>query len=147
MIRSEAAGGKYAVDMWMKLQPLIPTVEHAEEADLGSKMPRIASNLKQRLGTGVKEQVVDQAFVLNRERPVPAAGKDGMHVAGGQQFPFTRLEPAHARVALASRAMPVSARVVRDGSRCPQPVQRSRCPPSAAVRQRVMASNTFGVAS
>src|SRR5271166_5130433 len=25
----------------------------------------------------------------------------------------------------------------------PQPVQRSRCPPSAAVRQRVMASNTF----
>ena len=26
---------------------------------------------------------------------------------------------------------------------CPQPVQRSRCPPSAAVRQRVMASNTF----
>jgi hypothetical protein len=26
---------------------------------------------------------------------------------------------------------------------CPQPVQRSRCPPSAAVRQRTMASNTF----
>ena len=26
---------------------------------------------------------------------------------------------------------------------CPQPMQRSRCPPSAAVRQRVMASRTF----
>jgi hypothetical protein len=26
---------------------------------------------------------------------------------------------------------------------CPQPVQRSRCPPRAAVRQRAIASNTF----
>jgi hypothetical protein len=26
---------------------------------------------------------------------------------------------------------------------CPQPVQRSRWPPSAAVRQRTMASSTF----
>src|SRR5271157_1165928 len=39
-----------------------------------------------------------------------------MHIAGGQQFPLTRLEPAQARVALAARAMAVSARVVRDGS-------------------------------
>ena len=31
MIRSEAAGGNYAVDMRMKLQSLIPTMEHAEE--------------------------------------------------------------------------------------------------------------------
>jgi hypothetical protein len=26
---------------------------------------------------------------------------------------------------------------------CPQPMQRARCPPSAAVRQRAMASSTF----
>jgi hypothetical protein len=41
----------------------------------------------------------------------------GMHIAGGQQFWFTRLEPAYASVALAPWAMPVSTRVVRDGGR------------------------------
>ncbi len=40
-----------------------------------------------------------------------------MDVAGGQQFPLARLEPAPARVALAARAVPVSARVVGDGGR------------------------------
>src|ERR1017187_5350737 len=40
-----------------------------------------------------------------------------MDVASGQQFPFARLEPAQARVALAPRAMAISARVVGDGSR------------------------------
>src|SRR5579859_2467553 len=40
-----------------------------------------------------------------------------MNVASGQQFPLARLEPAPARVALAARAVPVSARVVGDGGR------------------------------
>src|ERR1035438_2872357 len=118
MIRSEAAGGNDAMDMRMKLQELIPGVEHAEEADLSSKMSRVASNLKQRLGTGVKEQVVDQPLVLQCERgKFSRQSEDGMDIAGGQQLLFTRLEPAQACVALAPWAMPVSARVVRDGGR------------------------------
>jgi hypothetical protein len=40
VVRSEAAGGNYAVDMGMKLQALIPAMEHAEEADLGTEVPR-----------------------------------------------------------------------------------------------------------
>jgi hypothetical protein len=32
-----------------------------------------------------------------------------VHIASGQQSPLARLEPAHARVALTSWAMPVSA--------------------------------------
>jgi hypothetical protein len=47
MIWSQAAGGNDAVDMRMKLQALIPTVEHAEETDLGAKVSRIASDLQQ----------------------------------------------------------------------------------------------------
>jgi len=39
-----------------------------------------------------------------------------MHVAGGQQLSFPCLEPAQAGVALSLGAVPVSARVVRDGS-------------------------------
>src|SRR5260370_41986135 len=38
-----------------------------------------------------------------------------MHIASGQKFPFPRLEPAQACVALAPRAMAISARVVGDG--------------------------------
>ena len=66
MIRSETAGGKHAVDMGMVLQALIPGVEHAEEADLRAEVPRIASDLDQGLGCGMKQQVIDQPFVLQR---------------------------------------------------------------------------------
>ena len=101
------------MDMGMKLQALIPAMEHAEEADLGTKVPWIAGDLKQGLGAGMKEQVIDQLFVLQRERgQFPWQSENGMDVASGQKLPLARLEPAQARVALAPWAMPVSARVV-----------------------------------
>ena len=50
MIWSQTAGGNDTVGVRMKLQALIPTVEHAEETDLGAEMARIASDLKQGLG-------------------------------------------------------------------------------------------------
>jgi hypothetical protein len=37
------------MDMWVELQALIPSVQHAEESYVGSEMARIASNLQQRL--------------------------------------------------------------------------------------------------
>jgi len=95
VVRSETAGGQYAVDMGMKLQALIPAVEHAEETDLGSKVPRSTSDFKQGLSAGMEEQVVDQPLVLQGERSQFARqGEDGMDVACGQQFPLARLEPA-----------------------------------------------------
>jgi hypothetical protein len=48
----------------MELQALIPTVEHAEEADLGTEMPWITSDFKQGLSAGMEQQVVDQPLVL-----------------------------------------------------------------------------------
>src|SRR6266567_2906551 len=117
VVRSEAAGGKHAVDMGMMLQSLVPGMEHAEEADLGSKMPGIASDLQQSCSTGVKQQVIDQPFILQCERSqFPRQGEDEVHIAGRQQLSFPRLEPAQAGVALTLGAVPVSARVVRDGS-------------------------------
>jgi len=44
VIRSETAGGQQAVDMRTMLQSLIPGVEHAEEADLGSKVASCRAN-------------------------------------------------------------------------------------------------------
>ena len=63
MVWGKTAGGNDAVDMRMKLQALIPAMEHAEETDLGAKMPRVAGDFEQGLSAGVKEQVVDQALV------------------------------------------------------------------------------------
>ena len=103
MIWSEAAGGQHAVDMRMMLQSLVPKVrQHAEEANLGSKVPGIAGDLQQSCSTGLKQQVIDQTLVLQCQwSHFPRQGEDYMHVAGGQQLPLSRLEPAHAGVALA----------------------------------------------
>src|SRR5258708_18414295 len=38
-----------------------------------------------------------------------------MHVAGGEQLALAGFEPPHTGVALASWAMPITARIVRDG--------------------------------
>ena len=38
MIAGESAGRNDTVDMGMKLEFLVPGMEHAEEADLGSEM-------------------------------------------------------------------------------------------------------------
>src|SRR6266849_1072517 len=103
--------------MRMMLQSLVPGVEHAEETDLGSQAPGIAGDLQQSCSAGVKQQVIDQPFILQCERSeFPWQGEDDVHIAGGQQLPLPRLEPAQAGIALTLGAVPVSARVVRDGS-------------------------------
>src|ERR1035441_8516704 len=116
VVGSEAARSGDAVDVGMMLEPLVPGMEHAEEADLRAQVEGIASDLQQGGGAGLKEQVVDDALVLKREGSEFARqGEDEMHVAGGQQFPFACLEPAHTRVRLASWTVPVAARVIGDG--------------------------------
>src|SRR5882724_10510101 len=117
MIRSETAGGKHTVDMRMMLQSLVPGMEHAEEADLRAEVLGIASDLQQSGSTGVKQQVIDQPLILQcQRRQFPRQGEDDVHVTGGQHLAFPRLEPAPSGVALTLGAVPVSARVVRDGS-------------------------------
>src|SRR6266851_438240 len=91
-------------------------MEHTEEADLCAEVSRIASDLQQGCGTGLEEQVVEDALVLEREwSQFPRQGEHRMDIARGQQLPFALLEPADAGVALASRAVPVAARVIGDG--------------------------------
>jgi len=46
VIWSKTASGNYAVNMRMRLPSLVPGVEHAEEADLGSKVPGNAGDLQ-----------------------------------------------------------------------------------------------------
>jgi hypothetical protein len=56
------------MDVRVKLQALIPSVQHAEKADLGTEVARIASNLQQYLCAGAKQQVEDDLLVLECHR-------------------------------------------------------------------------------
>ena len=51
MVGSEAARGGHAVNVRMKLEALVPGMEHAEEADLRTQVAGIASELQQGCGT------------------------------------------------------------------------------------------------
>jgi hypothetical protein len=66
-IRSEAAGGNDVVDMGMMLEALSPGMEHAEESDVGSQVPGIASQIEHRRGADAIEQIVEQPLVLQHE--------------------------------------------------------------------------------
>ena len=111
VIPSEAAGGYDAVNVGVMLQLLVPGVEDAEEADLGTEMPGICGDLEQRLGAGAEQQPIDQFFVLQGERPqLMGKREDDMSVGRCEQFGASRGQPAVARLALTLRAMPVTAR-------------------------------------
>jgi hypothetical protein len=92
-------------------------MEHAEEADLRAQVPRITCDFKQGGGACAEQQAVDQPLVLERHRcQFTRQCEDGMDIARRQQLPLALLEPAGASVALALRAVPVTARVIGDGS-------------------------------
>jgi hypothetical protein len=93
------------------LQALVPGMEHAEEAALGAELPGIASDLEG-CGAGVEQQVINQPLVLQGKwGQFAREGEDDMHVAGGEQLALPGFEPAHTGVALASWAMPITARI------------------------------------
>src|SRR5271167_2766839 len=64
VIRRESTGGDDTMDMGMKLQLLVPGVQHAEETDLGAQMSGIASDFEQGCGAGAEQQVIDELLVL-----------------------------------------------------------------------------------
>jgi hypothetical protein len=52
------------MDMGMKLEFLVPGVEHTEEADLGTEMGGVARDFQQGFGAGPKQQTVDEFPIL-----------------------------------------------------------------------------------
>jgi hypothetical protein len=64
VIEGEPTGGGDTVNMRMKLEFLIPGVQHAEEADLGPEMSGVASDFEKSFCAGTKQQSIDQFFVL-----------------------------------------------------------------------------------
>ena len=61
--------------------------------------------------------------------------EDDVHIRDVEQVALAGMEPALARLRLALRAVPVAARIIRDGLMAARD-DRSDVPPRAAVRQR-----------
>jgi hypothetical protein len=117
VVGRESAGGDHTMDMRMMLQLLVPRVEDTEEADFGAQMSGMASDFEQGLGAGAEQQIVENLLVLQRQGcQKMRKGEDHVHVAGGQEFLPTRLQPTVAGLGLTLGTVPISARVVRDGA-------------------------------
>jgi hypothetical protein len=115
VIAGESAGGNDTVDVGMKLEFLVPGMEHAEEADLGSEMGGMAGDFQQSFGAGSEQQTIDDFLVLQSQRSqLRRQGEDDVDVGRGQQFTATGRDPAFAGTSLTLRAVPVATAVVGD---------------------------------
>ena len=68
VVEAEPARRNDAVDMRMMFQLLVPGMEHAEEADVGTEMLRIPSDFAQRFSAGAEQQTVDDLLILQGQR-------------------------------------------------------------------------------
>ena len=64
----ETTGGNDAVEMRMQSQVLSPSVENAEETDLGSEVLGVGRNFEHGLSAGAEEQIVKQPWIALTER-------------------------------------------------------------------------------
>jgi hypothetical protein len=63
-LRGETAPGNHTMDMRMVMEVLSPGVKHGEEADLGTEMSGVGSDLEQGLRGGAQQKMVDNLLVL-----------------------------------------------------------------------------------
>ena len=78
----------------MKEEILSPTVEHGEEADLGTEMFGIGSDGGQGLGRGSEQDAVDDIFVLvSHGGDLFGEGEDDMKIVESGEFPLFVFRP------------------------------------------------------
>src|SRR5207245_10119221 len=101
VIERESAGGDDAVDMGMKLEFLVPGMQHAEEADLGPEMSGITSHFQEGFCAGTKQQTINEFFVLQGPRSqLVRQSENDMDVRSGEKLRATWLEPVLTAAAL-----------------------------------------------
>jgi hypothetical protein len=101
------------MEMRVVVQWLAPGVEHGEAAAVRPEMLRVPGNVLERLRHGAKEQAIEMAGVLQRQRPeVVRQGQDHMTGGGLEEFVLSGGEPRGLRGALTCGAAAVPARVV-----------------------------------
>src|SRR5438445_654027 len=119
---------------------LAPGMQHAQEANLGTEMLGIRSNLQQSGGTTAEQEVVDDLLVLKSQPgEFMRKGEDHMEVADRKEFSTTFREPPVASAGQTLRAMAITAGVVGDGAMTAAgtAIEMAAQPERAAVRDGV----------
>jgi len=117
VIGRQATSRSHAMYMRVKLEFLIPGVQHAEEADFCTEMLGIARDFEKGFRASAKQEIVEDLLVLQDQRgQMTGKRKDHMHVRRRKKFLATFVEPAIASSCLTLRAVPISTRVVGDGA-------------------------------
>ena len=97
----------------MEKQVLSPTMEYGEKADLSSEMLGIGSNGGQGLGSGSKENTVDEIFVLVSDGSnLFGNGEDDMKIMSLENFGLSFFDPLGTSERLALWTVAVAAAVV-----------------------------------
>src|SRR5271167_2317034 len=116
VIERQPTGGDDTVDMGMKLELLIPGVQHTEEADFGPQMSGIAGDFEKSFCTGPEQQIVNDFLVLQSQgRQLRGQSENDMHVGRGEKFAAACLQPTFAGARLTLGAMAISTAVIGDG--------------------------------
>jgi hypothetical protein len=90
-------------------------VQHQRGADARAQVLGVGCDPEQRLGGDVEQQPVQRGLVLVRDvGDRRRQREDHVVVLHRQQIGLARIQPPLGRAALALRAVPVAARVVRD---------------------------------
>jgi hypothetical protein len=112
-VASKAAGGNDVMHVRMMLKVLSPGVQHAEEADLSSKVLRIACHLQHGCGAGRVKQIIDDSLVAEGQcGEFVGECEDNVEAGYRQQFCRAGSKPLGTRVPLTPGTVPVPARVV-----------------------------------
>src|SRR6516165_1964725 len=104
------------MDMRMSVELLTPGMQHGEETNFRTEVSRITRNFLKGFRTGVKQEIVEDLFVL-QDQWHQAVGQceDNVHVGGGEKFSSTRSNPALPSGDLTFRAVAIAATVEGDG--------------------------------
>jgi hypothetical protein len=64
VIERETSRGHHTMDVRMKPDLLVPSVQHTEETNLSTEVSGIASDFEESFRAGTKQEIVDHLFVL-----------------------------------------------------------------------------------
>ena len=116
VIGRDASRRDDAVDMGVSEQVLAPGVKNAQDTDFGAQVLRIRRNFQQGGGAGREQEMIKlPRVVLRQEVEFVRDGEDHVKVIRGQEFLLPFGEPACACLGLALGAVPIAARIIRDG--------------------------------
>jgi len=98
------------MDMGMKLEHLSPGVKNTEESDFGTETAGIGGYGLQCLCAGVKQQIVEEFFVLQGQGgEFSGHGEDHMDVGRGQKLLAACFQPALPSMGLTFWAVSIAA--------------------------------------